>query len=148
VLGDDKGTAVSAGGEVFLTWNATRRWRIIPEYSLNTLDVGHTENSNDINIQRLENQLAKHKVGFRSLLSLPHNLECDNTINYVSRLPVGIPAYTRFDTRLGWKASERTEISIVGQNLLSPRHPEFFDSFTIHNTAVQRSVFGKITWRF
>ena len=148
LVGDDEGTAVSAGGEVFLTWNATRRWRITPEYSLTTLDVGHTKISNDTSLQRLESQLAKHKVGFRSLLTLPHNFECDSTINYVSRLSVGIPAYTRFDTRLGWKTSERTEISIVGQNLLSPRHPEFFDSFTIHNTAVQRSVFGKITWRF
>jgi iron complex outermembrane receptor protein len=148
VFGDDKGSAVSAGGEVYFNWNATRHWRIIPEYSLTTLDVGHTKISNDTNLQRLEEQRAEHKVGFRSLLTLPHNLECDNTMNYVSRLSVGIPAYTRFDTRLGWKASERTEISIIGQNLLSPRHPEFFDSFTIHNTAVQRSVFGKITWRF
>lgn len=34
------------------------------------------------------------------------------------------------------------EISIVGQNLLSPRPPEFL------GTEVERSVFGKITWRF
>ena len=42
----------------------------------------------------------------------------------------------------------RGEISLVGQNLLTPRHAEFPDFYPVLHTQVERSVFGKITWRF
>jgi len=32
--------------------------------------------------------------------------------------------YTRFDTRLGWKPNDNFELSLVGQNLFDPSHPE------------------------
>ena len=67
---------------------------------------------------------------------------------YVSTLShLGIPSYTRLDTRLGWRLGEFVELSLVGQNLLRARHAEFFDS-TVHGTEIERSVFGKVTWRF
>ena len=56
--------------------------------------------------------------------------------------------YTRLDSRLGWHLGESLELSIVGQNLLSPAHAEYHDAFTILHSLVARSVFGKITWRF
>jgi hypothetical protein len=59
-----------------------------------------------------------------------------------------VAAYTRLDTRLGWKAGENVDISIAGQNLLTPRHPEFLDAIQLTPTQVARSVVGKITWRF
>jgi hypothetical protein len=43
---------------------------------------------------------------------------------------------------------ERTEISLVGQNLLRPRSLEYADSFQIVAAQARRSVFGKITWAF
>jgi hypothetical protein len=44
--------------------------------------------------------------------------------------------------------SEYLELSVAGQNLLSPRHAEFQDANGQLHTLVQRSVFGKVTWRF
>jgi hypothetical protein len=32
--------------------------------------------------------------------------------------------------------------------LSTPRHVEFFDTDSLNRTVVERSVFGKITWRF
>jgi hypothetical protein len=52
------------------------------------------------------------------------------------------------DTRLGWKASEFLELSIAGQNLLTPRHFEMLDGVQIRPTQVQRSVVAKLSWRF
>jgi hypothetical protein len=59
-----------------------------------------------------------------------------------------IPGYVRLDTRLGWRFGEWTEFSITGQNLLQPRHAEFPDFQLIDHMLDQRSLFGKITWRF
>jgi len=49
---------------------------------------------------------------------------------------------------LGRRLGEFAEFSIVGQNLLAPRHAEFPDFQLIDHMLDQRSVFGKITWRF
>jgi len=43
---------------------------------------------------------------------------------------------------------EFVELSVVGQNLLTPRHAEFADTQSLDHTLVERSVFGKVTWRF
>jgi hypothetical protein len=43
---------------------------------------------------------------------------------------------------------EHWDFSLAGQNLLSPRHAEFPDIHFVDHMQDQRSVFGKITWRF
>jgi hypothetical protein len=61
---------------------------------------------------------------------------------------VSIASYVRLDTRLGWRLGEFTELSFAAQNLLSPRRLEFPNAEQLHATPVQRSVVGKVTWRF
>lgn len=84
----------------------------------------------------------------RSELNLPRNFEWDSSLEYVGRLAAGIPAYTRLDTRFGWKTGEHWDFSLVGQNLLSPRHVEFPGEIGLNNTLVDRTVFARITWKF
>jgi iron complex outermembrane receptor protein len=88
----------------------------------------------------------------RSSVDLTRRLEWDASVGYVSALrDEGLgptPGYTRVETRLGWKVGEFIEISIVGQNLLRPGHAEFPDFYPVHHTQVERSIFGKVTWRF
>jgi iron complex outermembrane receptor protein len=88
----------------------------------------------------------------RSFVNLSRHLEWDSSLYYVGRLREGgngpVPAYSRVDTRLGWRLGSSLEISVVGQNLLSPRHPEFHDAYEIHRTLMQRSALGRVTWRF
>jgi hypothetical protein len=43
---------------------------------------------------------------------------------------------------------ELLELSVAGQNLLTPRHIEFANANQVHVTQVERSVVGKLTWRF
>jgi hypothetical protein len=57
-------------------------------------------------------------------------------------------SYTRVDSRLGWRLGEFLELSIVGQNLLSPAHAEYHDAFAILHSLVARNAFCKVTWRF
>ena len=53
-----------------------------------------------------------------------------------------VGAYTRLDTRVGWRSGENLELSIVAQSL-RPRHAEFHDAYE-----VERSMFAKATWRY
>jgi len=71
----------------------------------------------------------QHQLQIRSQLNLRRNLEWDSSLMYVSSLSNrNIPGYVRVDTRLGWRPAESVELSLVGQNLLTPRHLEFFDN--------------------
>lgn len=138
------------GVEVFATWDVTGRWKISPGYSLLRMTVKRDASSQDPAIEQIPGDSPQHQIQIRSLLNLRRNVEWDSSLMYVSALShLAIPSYVRLDSRLGWRLGEFIEISLVGQNLLTPRHLEFFDaSGTILHTEVERSIFGKITWRF
>ncbi len=134
------------GAEFFANWNVTDHWRISPGYSYFHMNV----DGNESTISTPPGVSPNHQFQVRSLLDLPHHLEWDDTIGFVSRLSVGnVPAYARLDSRLGWRIGEFVELSVVGQNLLTPRHAEFSSTvYPMDYTLVERSVFAKFTWRF
>ena len=80
-------------------------------------------------------------------MNLTRTLEWDTSVSSPGAL-AGIPAYTRVDSRLGWRPGESVEFSLTGQNLLSRLHAEFPDEYFIAHTLIERSVFGKLTWHF
>ena len=92
----------------------------------------------------------RNQFQVHSYLSLPHKVEFDTGLYYVSPLSAQfLPAYTRVDTRLGWRPSQGLEFSLGLQNLLQPRHVEFISpSEWGQHAQVGRSAYGKITWRF
>ncbi len=146
---DYNARAHNYGGEVFLTWSATARWKVVPGYSFLHMKVVRDPVSRDSQVELTPGNSPKHQFQIRSLMSLRRNIDWDSSLSYVGRLGnLGIPSYTRLDTRLAWRIGEFVELSAAGQNLLGPRHPEFLDTTGIDPTQVERSVFGKITWRF
>lgn len=46
---------------------------------------------------------------------------------------------------IGWRFSERAELSIADQNFLRPVHAVFGDAFELDRTLVVRSAVGKLT---
>ena len=83
-------------------------------------------------------------------MDLPGNVQFDSVVRYVDSLPaMNIPSYVALDLRLAWWPTKNMEIAIIGRDLLDNRHPEFSSSSVATvPTEVERSVFGKITWRF
>jgi iron complex outermembrane receptor protein len=141
----DGPSARTYGGEFFANWNVTSHWRISPGYAY--LHVIVEGNSSTLHIQPGDSPNQQFQI--RSQLDLPHGFEWDNTIGYVGPLVTGnVPAYARLDSRLGRRLGEFVDLSIVGQNLLTPTHAEFSDTYPVLYTLVERSVFGKVTWRF
>jgi iron complex outermembrane receptor protein len=148
-LFDDQAHGKTYGGELFAIWKVTGHWQISPGYAYIHMNVTPDPSSHDTSVASTAGDTPKHKFEIRSFLSLPHNLSWDSTLYHVSRLPDGeIASHNRLDTRLGWQAGEFLELSLVGQNLLTPRHTEFSDAYDLHHTQIRRSAYGIITWRF
>jgi iron complex outermembrane receptor protein len=54
----------------------------------------------------------------------------------------------RLDLRLGWQPTKNLELSLVVQNALDNQHAEAGRTVGIGPTEIQRSFYGKLTWRF
>jgi iron complex outermembrane receptor protein len=136
------------GGEIFGNWQVRNRWRISPGFSLlhmRTLAVP----AGALMTSGSPGDNPKHQVELRSLVNLRRNLDWDTAVYFVGELANGpIPAYTRVDTHLGWRIGETLEFSVAGQNLLTPRHFEAAYAYILSPTQIERSVLGRITWRF
>lgn len=137
------------GGEIFANWEVTSRWRISPGASFVRINVTKDPGSQDSTVQGAAGDTPQRQFEIRSFAKLLRNLDWDTSVFFVGKLiDDGIPAYTRVDTRLGWRIGESIELSVVGQNLLAPRHTEFGDAFEVNHTQVERSALVKLTWRF
>jgi len=146
---DYKAHAFSYGAEAFANWNVTDRWRISPSLTMLDLSVTRDPSSQDSTIEQLPGYSPRRSFQVRSFINLRRSLEWDQTIGYTGPLAVeNIPGYVRLDTRVGWRLGEFWEFSVVGQNLLAPRHAEFPNIDFVDHMQDQRSAFGKITWRF
>jgi iron complex outermembrane receptor protein len=142
--------AVTYGGEVSFSWNATSRWRIRPGYSYLHATLRHDATSTGSTAAvTLDTGFPQNMVQVRSSVNLPRKTEFDQSLYYTARLPGGsIPGHARLDLRLARHFGESAEISLVGQNLLRPRSMEYGDSYAIIGTQALRSVFAQIRWRF
>jgi iron complex outermembrane receptor protein len=135
------------GGEIFATWNVTSRWRLSPGYSLLRMNV--MQNPLSGIASAAAGAAPEHQIQFRSSLALRSNLDWDTSLYFVGKVSdENVPSYTRLDTQIRWHIRGPIEFSVGGQNLLTARHAEFGDTFVVDYTQVQRSVLGKITWRF
>ncbi len=59
-----------------------------------------------------------------------------------------LPAYTRADLQMRWRASRELEFALTARNLLDSRHLEYLPLETPSATEVPRSVFASAAWRY
>jgi iron complex outermembrane receptor protein len=137
------------GGEVFAAWNVTSRWRLSPAYSLIHMNLIQDPLSQSTAGTGVLADTPSHQIQIRSALALRPNMDLDTSLYFISRVSDNqTPGYTRLDVQFRWRVRESVEIGLTGQNLLTARHAEFGNNYGIDYTQVQRSVLGKITWRF
>ncbi len=142
------------GVELDTTFQVLDGWRLRLGYIYLQNDFREKSGRDDSNNARGEFADPQHQASLQSFISLPGHFEIDSRLRWVDKLrPVSggragtVPGYFSLDLRLGWNPTEDLEFSIVGQNLLDNRHPEFgFPSANRHE--IERSVYGKVTWRF
>jgi iron complex outermembrane receptor protein len=138
----------TAGFEIAPDWTPTRTWRLRGSYSYLHMDLNKEASSLDPGTaSSTQGSSPHHQIAIQSSLDLPQKLEFDQTLRYVSALPAQlVGAYTTADVRFSWHATRSLDLSVVGQNLFQPHHPEFGgDPGSL--VGIERSGYIKLTWQ-
>ncbi|MBL0319269.1 MAG: TonB-dependent receptor [Alphaproteobacteria bacterium] len=144
------------GFELSGDWHISPRWKLTSGYTFLELTLHTKAGSTDSELQKDENRSPQNQFNLRSQLNLPHDIQWDVMGYYVGSIKatdnngvlVDIPSYFRLDTRLGWRFSPNLSFDLVGQNLLDSRHPEFSGALFSVSEQVERSAYGKVTFKF
>ncbi|MGH8262422.1 MAG: TonB-dependent receptor plug domain-containing protein [Steroidobacteraceae bacterium] len=142
------------GFELNATIQLLDRWRLFAAYRLLQEDIRVKPGAMDFNNALNETSDPQQQMSLRSLVDLPHRIELDAGLRWIDQrrvnnvgVPAIVPDYIDLDLRLGWHATDAIELSIAGQNLLNPRHPEYGVASPTR-VEIERCVFGKVLWRF
>jgi iron complex outermembrane receptor protein len=141
----------SYGGEIAGNFQLTDWWRWRASYSYLDLRMHTKATPSDQNTEHfIEGASPHHQFSIASGIDFPANFGLDWAVRYVDTLPaVGIPSYVTLDVRLSWRPRPNLELAVAGLNLLDNQHAEFRPtSIRTQRTEVERSVYGKVTWRF
>jgi iron complex outermembrane receptor protein len=137
----------SYGAELTADYRVTNWWRMRAGYTGLGIHLRSKPGSTDPLLGSSESHDPNHQFFLRPSLDLPGHFELDPSFRYVSRIAnQTVPAYAELDVRLAWRPSPKLEFSIVGQNLLHDHHAEF--GAPAARQEIERSVYGKVLWRF
>jgi len=141
----------SWGAELSVDWQMLKWWRWRGSYSYFEMALRAEDGGTDLATARLlEGNAPRNQISLRSQMDLPHNVEFDAGLRFVDSLSnPDVAAYWTLDLRLSWKPHPDVELSVVGLNLLDSQHLEFYPTQVVTPPReIQRSVYGKISWRF
>lgn len=146
----DAGSIITRGGDFLVKLKAAPNWDLALQYT-------YLDQVSKLGQQAFEFISApspEHSLVLRSLLNIGEQLQLDATLRYSGEGKAklenkSVPEYTELDLRLGWLLGSDLQFSIMGNNLLSPRHREYGilddGSLAAH---VERSVFARVQYGF
>jgi iron complex outermembrane recepter protein len=141
----------TGGVEVSVQLKVNNYWTINPGYSFLQMDLhAHADSRDTTTVPDTQGSNPGHQAQLRSHLKLPLGIDWDASAYFVGPLPAQfVHSYTRVDSMLTWKLSERGQVSVVGQNLLSDRHVEADDTYAVVNSSeLKRTACIKFSWHF
>lgn len=138
------------GGEIALNTQLTPAWRLRTSYALLLMNLSAASNSSDTSSGAIQGRSPRHQASLWSQYEIGRGWQFDCMLRHVDRLPaIHIPAVTELDLRIGWRPADRWELALVGQNLLSPHHPEFAPSSVVTpRTEVRRRAYLEIRYGY
>ncbi len=138
------------GIELAAVYEATDDWTLNLGYAFLQMQLHPDNSSTYTRDEGIEGASPHNQLSLRSYWNVTDALEFDLAAYYVDNLPSQDTAHTlRLDARLGWRINENTELSLVGQNLLQPRHKEFDGSnAALFATEAERAFFVQLRHSF
>lgn len=114
------------GLEAWADWQVLPAWRLSGGFTTLQKDLDLRAGSTDpVGPANLGDD-PSFQWSLRATVTPVEGQELELALRRVGSLPqAGVPAYTAFDARYGWRVSRDLELSLVGQNLLDPGHAEF-----------------------
>jgi iron complex outermembrane receptor protein len=141
------------GAEFTIEHQLTDRWRWNAGYTWLRQRLHLKPGSQDLNQARAETSDPEHQFQVHTAFDFPGEIQLDLGLRRVDSVPVfaggvlvAVPAYTELDARIAWMIRPDLELSVAGRNLLHARHPETGQAN--NRREIERSVHGKITWRY
>jgi iron complex outermembrane receptor protein len=123
------------------------RWLVHASYTGQLVALKPLPGSKDTTNARAEADDPAHMFSVRSYLNLPHDLQLDGFFRAVGTLRASrLPGYQELDMRIGWQATDRFEMSLVGRDLLHANHAEFAGN-SAQPRYFQREVALRITFQ-
>ncbi|MGZ8223076.1 MAG: TonB-dependent receptor plug domain-containing protein [Methylobacter sp.] len=137
------------GVEIATLWQMLDWWRWDANYSWLQTQVDNNTGAPKTGIS------PKQRVSLRGALSPRRDIDLDVWLRYVDTdLTVGtfgsasIKGYVTLDLRTAWRPYQGIELALVGQNLLAQKHLEYIQENQTLPTAIDRGMYGKISWSF
>ncbi len=150
-VGDNQMDGETYGVELAADWSPLRWWRLKAAYSFLQMQLHRDRKSLDPTLEDIEGKSPHHKFVLHSFMNLPKGFQFDLGLRYVDALPaLDVKSYFSLDARLAWRISENLELAIACLDLLDKSHSEFGSDTLLHYlpTETERSIYGKVTWRF
>lgn len=140
-------TGKTHGVEMWGAWQVLPAWRLsaglVSQRVSTLLDPGSKDGTGATGLATADPDTF---WSMRSNYELRPGHELDVVIRHVGKLPrPAVPAYTAVDLRYGWKILPSLELSIIGQNLGDPRHPEF--GAAPGRSEYERALLIRLVWR-
>lgn len=130
------------------------RWRLHAAYRLLQEDIRVKPGRTDFNNALNETSDPQQQISVRSSVELPQDVELNTALRWVDTrrinnvgLPAAVPDYMELDLSLNWHPTQTLELALVGQNLLHDHHPEY-GSPGPARVEIERSIYGKVVWRY
>ncbi|HEV2692588.1 MAG TPA: TonB-dependent receptor [Verrucomicrobiae bacterium] len=146
--GDTWGLELSVEHQV-LDW-----WRLHGGYDLLNESIRVKGGQTDLDHALNETADPQNQVFLRSSMDLPGHMSFDLGLRWIDSIRNNngsntgtVPNYFELDSRLAWQPTKQLEFSIVGENLLHDHHAESGFAGPAQEQ-IQRSVYGKVSWRF
>lgn len=138
---------ITYGVEVGSTFKVADWWKFRAAYTYLQVHLNTDPDSTDTTTVSSEGNDPQNQIYLRSSMDLPHHVDLDCALRYVSELPSqNVPAYVAVDLRLAWRPNEHMEFAVVAQNAFDDQHPEFGAGANGHE--IQRSVYTTFTIRW
>jgi iron complex outermembrane receptor protein len=137
---------LTRGIEAWATWQAADAWRLAAGGVVQRVGTTLQPGSRDLSgTTGLFTSDPTHYWQVRSSYDLAPGQEVDVTVRRVGALPrPAVPAYTAVDARWGWRIRPGVELSVIGRNLLDPRHAEFGAPAT--RSEYERTLAVRVVW--
>lgn len=141
------------GAEFSFEHRIHERWRWSGGYTWLDQRLRLKAGSRDLNQAQGEISDPEHQFQVRVGFDPSERVQVDLALRRVDTVPTfaggmwgTVPAYTELDARVAWWVTPDLEIALVGHNLLHASHAEA--GAVASRREIQRSVFGRATWRY
>jgi iron complex outermembrane recepter protein len=141
-------SARTEGAELEMTWRAAENLNLSLGYSFLNMDLRGPPPSAAIASEAAEDQSPRNQANLSVQWEPARRLQLDLNVYYVGKLPAfSINSHVRTDLRLGYGLSDHVELELVGQDVFDESYREFGSPTDANAASIERSVFGRLTWR-